>query len=310
MDPVKRSPAILQALAQLAGEPGPIPTGLTVLKIVPDSPAGPLKIRIYATETEARRIEILLESLQDTISFPALLGRWENALIFRYVDLEDPASRDVYFHLGQFLGTLNARPAPSASGAMLDTEFAGWLGRLQGLALLPASTAAGLLPIYRRIQPAGLPVRLGYWDLMPHNFGWLGGRLAMLDEKHLRPSFPGVGLVKPAFLFSQRDWQEVRRGYASVTPLGAFEAHRPFFELYYLVAALYFYSLVHEAGRVSLAQNPRFLAYRDRLVRTAAPGSWQARLRGEAHLYRAFPGHIPSLLRRRLGGLSHLLRNQ
>jgi hypothetical protein len=144
---------------------------------------------------------------------------------------------------------------------------------------------------------------------MPHNFGWVGNRLTMLDEKHLCPSFPGVGLVKPALLFSQPDWQQVRAGYQSLIPLDLFDQHRPFFELYYLGAALYFYSLVHAAGWVSLAQNPRFLAYRDRLIQLAAPGSWRARARGEVHLYRAFPHHIPTLLRRRLGGLAALLRS-
>ncbi len=310
MKPVESAPDQLQTLARLAGDLGPIPPGLTTHKVLHESPVGPIKVREYATEPEARRMEALLESLQGVIAYPTLLGRWQNSLIFQYVATAEPAfptgERNTYFHLGKFLGTLNAQPASEVSGSALDSEYAGWLDRLAGLDLLPASTSAGLQSLYRQIRPADLPVRLGYWDLMAHNFGWVEGRLTMLDEKHLRPSFPGVGLVKPAFLFARPDWQQVRAGYETAMPLTLFDEHRPFFELYYLVAALYFYSLVHVAGRVSLAQNPRFLAYRDRLIRTAAPGSWLARAIGEAHLYRAFPRQIPSLLRRRLGGLSTL----
>ena len=314
MDMVKEPTSRLQALAQLAGDLGPIPSGLTVHRIIPDSPSGPLKIRAYATETEAQRIESVLMGLQGVIAYPDLLGRWGNSLIFQYVTTEETAIRsgehNTHFQLGKFLGTLNTRAGGEVSGKALDDEYAGWLDRLQSLDLLPASITAFVKSLYHQIRPGNLPVRMGYWDLMVHNFGWVKDRLTMLDEKHLRPSFPGVGLVKPAFLFPKPAWQQVRAGYESVTPLDLFDEHRPFFDLYYLVAALYFYSLVHAAGWVSLAQNPRFLAYRDRLIQTAVPGSWMARAMGEMHLYRAFPRHIPSLLRRRLSGLSTSLRNE
>ncbi len=280
MDMVKEPTSRLQLLAKLAGDLGTIPPGLTVHRIIPESPSGPIKIRAYATENEAQRLEGMLVDLRGVIAYPDLLGRWQNSLIFRYVATEEPAfpvgEQNTFFELGRFLGTLNAQPAANVSGSTLDSEYTGWLDRLVGLDLLPASTSAGLQSFYGRVRPAEIPVTLGYWDLMPHNFGWVGNRLTMLDEKHLCPSFPGVGLVKPALLFSQPDWQQVRAGYQSLIPLDLFDQHRPFFELYYLGAALYFYSLVHAAGWVSLAQNPRFLAYRDRLIQLAAPGSWRA----------------------------------
>ncbi len=143
---------------------------------------------------------------------------------------------------------------------------------------------------------------------MPHNYGWYDGQLLMLDEKHLRPSFPGVGLVKPSFLLSPMDWQQVRAGYTSTASATTYNRNRSFLEFYYLVAALYFYSLIHVAERISLPQNPRFLSYRDRLTDLAMQNSVTAVLKSELALYQAFPKHIRFFITTRRGPLLRRIR--
>ncbi len=249
-------------LVQSLGELGPIPEGLTIQNRIKDKTHGALKIRSYATDAEARRIAALLQDAAGKIAYPELLGRWRHHLVFRYLALEisEPADTepDTEFQLGIFLGTLNNQPVVEPSVAELDAEFCGWLDRLQRLALLPGFTTEPLKERYHTSRPLTLPVRLGYWDAMPHNFGWHAGKFVMLDEKHLRPSFPGVGLVKPAFLLSPDKWQRVRFGYGSVASLTVYDRNRTFLEFYYLVAALYFYSLIHVAERVLCRKIPAF----------------------------------------------------
>ena len=230
-------------LIQSLGDLGSIPDGLTIQNRVADSPNGPLKIRSFAAEAEAIRLEALLQALDGKISYPELLGRWRHHLVFRYLPLEtEPGEpeRTTAFQLGRFLGTLNTHPVVDTKPADLDGEFSGWLDRLGRLSLLPAFTIEPLKARYLASRPEALPVRLGYWDAMPHNFGWHGGRLQMLDEKHLRPSFPGVGLVKPSFLLAPQDWQQVRAGYASTASPSLYNRNRFFLEFYYLVAASIF----------------------------------------------------------------------
>jgi hypothetical protein len=301
----------ITSLIQSLGDLGPIPDGLTVQNKVEDNTHGPLKIRSFAAEDEAARLEALLQDLDGKISYPELLGRWRHHLVFRYLPLEpeptDP-EQNTAFQMGRFLGTLNTQPAENTTPADLDAEFSAWLDRLGRLSLLPTFTIQPLKDHYLANRPAELPVRLGYWDAMPHNFGWHGGRCLMLDEKHLRPSFPGIGLVKPSFLLSPLDWQQVRAGYASTASATTYNRDRSFLEFYYLVAALYFYSLIHVAGRISLPENPRYLSYRDRLTDLAMHNNVTAVLRSELALYQAFPNHIRFFITTRRGPLWRRIR--
>jgi hypothetical protein len=292
----------LKDVIRSAGDTGPIPKGLSVHRVVRDSPIGPVKVRVYASERAAWQQESILRRLRGKVMTPALLGRVGAHLVFRYLDV-DPIRddhADAYIEIGRFLGILNTTPVDHTGTIRLDTEFVDWLGRLRAMDILPGRAARQALAWYREHQPTRLPTCLDYWDAMPHNFGWMDEQLILLDEKHLRPSYPGVGLVKPSFLFSSDKWSRVQEGYRREATLGVFEEHRPFLEFYYLVGALYFYSLASDAGRVKLARNPRFLAYRERLIHTVSHGSWINRLLGEIHLYRSFPNHIFAFIRRRI----------
>jgi hypothetical protein len=134
---------------------------------------------------------------------------------------------------------------------------------------------------------------------MPHNFGVADKTVYLVDEKHIRPSFSGVGLIKPSFLFTSQQWEQVRNGYQNVTSLHLFDQHRPFLEFYYLMVALHFYSLIAEAGRVTLDRNARFLHYRDLLIRKVSAGDWIDHLIGDFQLFTNYPAQIPTYIRRR-----------
>ncbi len=297
----------LRALIHAAGLEHPAPEGLTLSAVLTESPVGPVKIRAYDSESAAQEIEARLLRLAGKILFPELLGRRGRYLIFRYLELpavesavEEP---ELYFQLGRFLGLLHAEPDQTGPEA-LDAEYTHWLEKLAERQILPNRLAALAGRAYEDLRPPDLPIRLDYFDAMPHNFGWTDDTLVLLDEKHLRPSFAGAGLVKPSFLCAPAQWQAMRSGYETAGRIALIEKHRAFLEFYYLTAALYFYALASQAGRIRLITNERFLLYRDWLIQKATVGQRGARLSGELHLYRAFPGRIPALLARRL----HLTR--
>jgi len=101
-------------------------------------------------------------------------------------------------------------------------------------------------------------------------------------------------------LLDETSWKSLSEGYEHVGSLDYFYEFRYFLEFYYLVAALYFYSLTSAAGRVSLGSNHRFLDYRDRLIAIVSARNGISQIKSELHLYTTFPRHIASLLRRRL----------
>ena len=289
------------------------PPNLSSLKVLRSSPVGPVKIRAYATEDEAIAQENLLDNLAGKIVHPELLGRWRQYLVFRYLEAEMPkdgtGDQPSYFQIGRFLGILNTIQKTDTSSQDLDKEFVTWLDRLQAMQILPSKIADKARITYTDTRPPNLPVVLDYWDAMPHNFAWTGEKLYLLDEKHLRPSYPGVGLIKPLFLLSHERWTQVREGYESIASLHTFDQYRPFLAFYYLVVALHFYSLLASAGRAKLLQNPRFLNYREALLRKVSNHSRIDKFLAELHLYRSFPTDIPHLIRRRVRNMINVEGN-
>ncbi len=294
---------LLRKIVLSAGHLGPVPQGLSLSKIISDTPIGHVKIRAYDSEQSARDRANILDRLAGKVRYPELLGRWKQYLLFRYVALDPGETRsaepELYRQLGRFLALLHSEEGHTDAG-QLDREFSGWLRRLVQTSILPAKIAHRVQRFYVQTRPNALPVSLDYWDAMPHNFGWMNGTLVLLDEKHLRPSFVGVGLIKPLFLLATPEWKSLQGGYTSVRDLSHFDKYRSFLEFYYLVAALYFYALIGLADRVDLAVNLRFLDYRDQLIQRTTDGSWSQLALGELHLYASFPAHIPFLVRRRL----------
>ncbi len=294
----------VEELVRRAGDFGIIDEGLTVNKLVQDESGYWFKIRGYSSEEEAQEKEILLKCLVGAIDFPELIGRWQNFLVFRYILLEDestqPREESFFQNLGEFISRLNQFDWVVLGEEVIGQEFNNWLIKLEKMRLIPPWIARSSALYYLQMKPHDLPVVLDYWDAMPHNFAVYQGRFTMLDEKHLRPSFLGVGLVKPFLLLDKNSWKSLSKGYERVAPLDNFYKHRSFLEFYYLVAALYFYSLTSAAGRVSLGSNRRFLDYRDRLIALVSPQDRLSQIKCELHLYARYPRHIASLLRRRL----------
>jgi len=294
----------ISTIINQAGNLGPIPEGLTVVQIIEDPQFGRIKIRAYETNSAAQQQETLLKSFAGQIQHPQLIGRSGNCLVFQYPDFREQTQKfqdpDFYFQLGKFLGLVNSFNATETTYADLDQELEDWLDRFVAMCLIPKRIADRTRETYYRLRPTEMPICIDYWDAMPHNFAWEEKVLFLLDEKHLRPSYIGVGLVKPMFLLDSEHWGQVRQGYESVLPLSIFDQNIPFLEFYYLLAAIYFYSLIEAAGRVVLATNPRFLSYRDRLIDIVTEGSLFENLLAELQLYSSFPSHLPALVKRRI----------
>ncbi len=283
---------------------GTAPSGLTVNRIFDDPEIGQVKVRAYSNDAEALRFEASIVELSETINLPRLWGRRNRCLVFQYLSLDQgDAARpesELYFGIGKILGLLNQLKTGSESPNKLDTEFSGWMLRFQKMDLLPERIAAKALKTYHHERPKNAVTCWDYWDAMPHNFGWFDHQLYILDEKHLRPSFSGVGLIKPYFLLDAEQWAQVRQGYESVASLQFFEEWRGFLEFYYLTAAMFFYSLAIEAGRIVPVENQRYLDYRDEFIRRATAYRLVDQAVGEIQLFAAYPKATPKIIVRRV----------
>lgn len=295
---------VLHDLIKTTNNLSKAPFGLTFNNVLMNTPLGPVKIRKYASIDDAKRIEALLLKIANTIEFPELFGRWQQYLVFKYLEIEtkDKKLREqaTYFGIGRFLANLNTMEMPNTNLEELDTEFFDWLYRFGVMGLLPKWIVKKTHQYYQNFKPENLIVRLDYWDAMPHNFGWVSNKLLLLDEKHLRPSFSGVGLIKLLFLCNIDQWNQIRTGYESVAPLVLFEKQREFLSFYYRVAALYFYSLAAEAGRLVPVKNNRFLKYRDEIIATVTNTNLPSKILCDFHMLVSFPKYIPNIITNRL----------
>ena len=280
------------------------PNGLTLNQVYQDPDLGIVKIRAYSSEEEAIRFEKIIGELKETIHIPHLWGRWNQYLVFEYLSLSQNENQELdensFAEIGKTLGYLNRIEVGSFSIQELDSEFSGWMQRFQKLKLIPKRTAENAVQFYLRARPQDTRPCWDYWDAMPHNFGWADQEFFMLDEKHLRPSFFGVGLVKPYFLLESHQWKLVRQGFESMTSLERFERFRNFLEFYYLAAALFFYSLAIEAGRIFPIKNQRYLDYRDEFIRRADGSKFIAGAVGDQQLISNHPRYAHKIILRRM----------
>ncbi len=295
---------LLQDLIASSGKLHSAPHGLTSNKVLMDTSLGAVKIRAYSNIEHAQNIETILLKIAEKIEYPELFGCWEQFLIFKYLEVDPDdlklREQETYFGIGKFLANLNTIEMPTTNLKDLDAEFIDWLHRFGTMRLLPQGIVKRIAQHYQNLRPENLIVRLDYWDAMPHNFGWVDDKLFLLDEKHLRPSFSGVGLIKLLFLSNKNQWNQIRAGYQSVAPLKLFDQQRNFLSFYYLTAALYFYSLAAEAGRLIPVKNARFLHYRDEIIATVTNNNLTVRLLSELHMLASFPKFIPSIIIYRL----------
>jgi hypothetical protein len=227
------------------------------------------KVRRYANEEEAARREALLEYLSNDVPRPKLIGRVGYYLIFEYLELRPTVpddSGETFIEMGKILGRLSQSNIPGTSSSDLDPLLMQRLNLLRKAGFLTPWAAKAVQRRYWELRPSEAQVSLGYWDLMPPNFGWSRGQLYLLDEKHLCINYSGIGLVKPNLVLPRKKWMAVLEGYKREASADFFEQNQEFLQICYYIMALEFYLRSISDGAMSIASNPRLRRYRQSLV--------------------------------------------
>ncbi len=264
---IDRSECNLESLIEKANQRMESLDGRLVLPrgvLIDASDGNRYKVREYPSEEIAAEKEEIIQRVAGTILVPVLIGRLGKYLVFEYIHADDARAnlgRKTYFAIGRALGCLADYKEDGSLIDVLDIEFNNWLEQLIRVGFLSSQVAAKADMAYQALKPAIPRLCLDYWDVMPHNFGWHGEQLYLLDEKHLRLSFEGVGLIKPSLVLQAQDWDAVLAGYQSVRPTAFFSQQRRFLQLYYLVGALNFYRQKMANGALSIPANPRLRRY-------------------------------------------------
>ena len=263
-------------LSEAQEQVGVLPsTWLLPRKAIVDFGGRRWKVRFYPTEAEAESHEAYLRRASQGLPMSALLGRRGACLVFAWPDI-DPSPHDNFELLagiGEFLAGLGEMACPGTSAEALMGELDVWLNHLEQSRLLSARSRRWVSRRLEATCPERPRVSLEYLDAMPHNFGWIAGKLAMLDEKHLRPSFTGVGLVKPRYILPAAAYKSLRQGFERYCSDEGRSNPDEFLELYYFVYALQFYAQRMSEGERRLPAVARLRRYRRWLVARAAPSS-------------------------------------
>jgi hypothetical protein len=232
------------------------------------------KVRLYPNDVWAARQEALLQEIQVEVKTPRLAGRLDRYLVFEHKDVElvQIGERDSEVHIGRFLGRLAMYTDVSIAAEKLDVEFMDWLNVLAKVGFLPRRLRLSMIDRYEELRPVDPHICMDYWDAMPHNFGWHRDEFVLLDEKHLRYSFEGVGLVKPSILLDEKEFDSVLKGYEEIASSDFYRRSYSFLRFYYWVAALYFYALRGMDGVKHIPANPRLRSYRLGLMQEAGLG--------------------------------------
>ncbi len=232
------------------------------------------KVRLYPNEVWAARQEALLQEIQAEVKTPRLVGRSDRYLVFEHMDVEPVqiGEHDSEIHIGRFLGRLAKYTDESLTVEELDVEFRDWLNVLAKVGFLPKRLRPSMIARYEELRPVDPQICMDYWDAMPHNFGWHRDEFLLLDEKHLRYSFEGVGLVKPSILLDEKEFDSVLKGYEEIASSDFYRTSYSFLRFYYWVAALYFYALRDMDGVKHIPANPRLRSYRLCLMREGGLG--------------------------------------
>jgi hypothetical protein len=232
------------------------------------------KVRLYPNEVWAARQEALLQDIQAEVKTPRLVGRLDRYLVFDHIDVEPVqiGEHDSEVHIGRFLGRLAMYTDQSMTAEELDVEFRDWLNVVAKVGFLPKRLRLSMIDRYKELRPVDPHICMDYWDAMPHNFGWHRDEFVLLDEKHLRYSFEGVGLVKPSILLDEKEFGSVIKSYEEIASSEFYRRSYSFLRFYYWVAALYFYALRDMDGVKHIPANARLRSYRLCLMREAGLG--------------------------------------
>lgn len=228
------------------------------------------KVRIYPTVEWATKQERALKKIGAIIVAPLLHGRVGQSLIFEHLEAADATELSIPRAgraIGVALGRLSNLGAADTSPDELDKEFESWLLEFEELGLVTSFASDSIRSAYQSLRPDNAAIGMDYWDAMPHNFGWIGDELVLLDEKHLRESYIGVGLVKPSFFLDSESFTEMLAGFSESAAASLFADNRRFLELYYCGAALHYYVQRIRHGDRLVKANPRLRFYRGLLIR-------------------------------------------
>ena len=245
-------------------------------KAIVNTPGGRrLKVRAYPTESWAMRQEQILRRISGKVRTPELLGRIDRFLVFDHLEVQEVSgdrALELYDSIGRTLSDLASFRYPATEAEQLDYEVRSWLKDLRQDGFVSAWGEKTLWLEYRRLRPERPQVSLGYWDAMPHNFGQVGDEFVLLDEKHLQPSFEGVGLVKPSLLLRPESFARILAGYRRASSSDFIDEHRGFLKLYYLLGALHYYLIRMRDGDRGIPGNARLRSYRWQAFRLSTPG--------------------------------------
>jgi hypothetical protein len=228
------------------------------------------KVRIYPSAQQAARQQEALAAIRGIAASLPLLGRVDQVLIFEHLESASfeevgilRAARDI----GAFLGRISRQQIPHYSADELDAELAAWVEEFEQMGFVSNTAAEHVRRRYLQLRPTDSELGMDYWDAMPHNFGWRDSKLVLFDEKHLRTSFIGVGLIKPSFFLDASSFSAMLTAFADTAQGDAYAQHRKFLELYYSCAALHYYVQQIGQGVLRVRANPRMRFYRGLLMR-------------------------------------------
>jgi hypothetical protein len=231
---------------------------------------GRFKVRLYPNEESARKQEQIISRVRNGVPMPKLVGRDGPFLVFQYFSLEGTSAGDLLntaSGIGSILRDLSKYKPIGDELIDLDGEFESWLRDLLSAGFLSKGVVKSISQRYHDEKPKHPIICLDYWDAISHNFGQHGGKLYLLDEKHLRYSYACVGLVKPSLLMDKDHFSALLRGYGEGDTLQFYRTYRRFLLLYYLVAALHFYAQKQQDGFLQIPANSRLRYYRGSLIR-------------------------------------------
>jgi len=241
-----------------------------------DTPSGRrLKVRAYPTESSAIRQEQILRRIGEKVGTPELLGRIDHYLVFDHLEVREVSGDrepEFYDSIGRTLSDLASFRYPATEAEQLDSEVRVWLIDLRRARFVSAWGEETLWLEYQRLRPERPRICLGYWDAMPHNFGQVEDKFVLLDEKHLQPSFEGVGLVKPSLILPPESFARILAGYRQASSSAFIDEHRRFLKLYYLLGALHYYLMRMADGANRIPGNARLRSYRWQAFRLSTPG--------------------------------------
>jgi hypothetical protein len=275
------------------------------------------KVRAYPDgEAAQQRLELIgaAEHL-----FTRCHGRVDRYLVFEYIDggkvagngpsgacdaTESRPYAQILLGIPAFLCELAARRADNS----LEHDFDFLCGNIESAGIFRPRTIELVRRYYTQVQSRPIASGLEYYDAMPRNFALIEeglieeGKLASIDEKHLRVGPRGVSLIKPMEQLPQEDFSKLKEAYLAKLESVPFDdpEYRRFLRFYRHLTALGVLA-AYRAREINMYEHSFHLNRRTILgIIGASPST---RLGEEAPWLRYWWHETKSVFRRALGFL-------